>query len=1019
MVVLLVTTAIHAGSARFSRISVEDGLSQSSVESIAEDRYGFLWFGTQEGLNRFDGYEFTVHQASPRPGRLRDGFIRAITPDRRGDLWIGTESGLQHLDVASGRFGESVTPPGIGVRLNTLRVAPDGRLWFAGPGGGLWSRPARHGAQAELVAGDAFGAAVSVSAIAFGGSRSLWVAAHGHLYSLDIEERDGTLLVRPTHTLRDVGLIRVIHVDAEGVVWLGRQDAAPLSFDPRNGEVTDHPELPRFVLTIVGAGEGRLWIGGRDAGLTRFDPKTREIITYRHEPGNEDSLAENDVAVVHHDRGGSLWVGAWNGGVSRMNLYAQAFRTLRSNPGERDSLPDDDVTQMAEGPDGRLWAMTRNDVLTVGDPATGSFSAVPFDRDLTAIAFAGSQLFAGTATGLVELDPRSGRLVAPSEAVRAAGLDRVRIGILEGGDDHLWIVASGALYRLPAKGSSATLRRVALSFDGEPTSLVAASPERLWISYAEGALLRVNVSPNGELAVTRVGDAALSARGRLSAVVEQKGVLWIGTARGIGRLTSDGRVRWLDLESGMPTSRSVASILSDDAGVLWIPTNQGITRFDPSTGRAVHFGAVQGAQASGYVEGGAARGRSGLFYFAGRGITVFDPRQVQDNPYRPRVLFTALEILHRPVVPSWMDPDSPLTTGIHAAKDVALGPDAAVFSVEMAAPGVSDPRGVRFVHRLDGFDHDWIETTADRRVATYTRLAPGRYVLRARARTHSGLWSTDEATLRIQVLPPWWRTPAALAMWCAVVILAVSAVVRETRRRTGVRIALAEGEALRRTSVTDPLTGLYNRRFLAAWLEHEVPRALRTHELLLFVMADLDNLKEINDAFGHDAGDRAIRAVADLLLSHARAGDPAVRWGGDEFVLVLRSIGRAQSTRIVERLRASAETLDLGLEESTRCTISVGFASFPFLEHDPDALTGEQTLQLADRALLHSKRRGRNAWTGLVATPMATAAAVHMLLDAATDRSPSPAIRIIEGPAGREERHAVRDDRTRSRSDSD
>ncbi|HSN69596.1 MAG TPA: diguanylate cyclase, partial [Thermoanaerobaculia bacterium] len=692
-------------------------------------------------------------------------------------------------------------------------------------------------------------------------------------------------------------------------------------------------------------------------------------------------------------------------GLSRLNLYSQGFRTLRTIPGEPGSLPDEDVTRMVEGPDGRLWTISRNGVVSAGDPRTGAFVQVPFEGSPLAIGFAGSELFVGTATGLKEIDAARGRTVPLPAEVRAAGLDTMRIDALASGDDYLWIVAGGTLYRLATGGR--VLHRVRLPSGGEPSSLDPAFPERLWIAYEEGILLRADFA-NGAITVRSAGDPSIAARGRLAAVAEHRGVLWLGTWLGIGRMRSaSGPVEWIEPEEGMP-SRSVAAILADDAGVLWIPTNRGITRFDPSRNRAVHFGAAQGAQASGYVDGGAARGRSGLFYVAGRGITVFDPRQVAHDPHRPRVVFTTLEVLHRPVLPSWVDAGSPLEASIHAAEEVELGPDAAVFSVTMAAPGVNDPDGVRFVHRLDGFDEEWVETAANRRVATYTSLAPGRYVLRARARTRSGVWSASEATLRIRILPPWWRTPAAIALWLAIAALATVVLVRGIRNRTRLRIALAEQEALRRASMTDPLTGLYNRRFLTAWLKHEVPRTLRTHrpagseepdrEFLLAVLADLDNLKEVNDRLGHDAGDRAISAVADLLQSHARQGDIAVRLGGDEFVLVLRGIDPSQAPQIVERLRASVASLDGDLGEASRPTISLGFASFPFLIHDVEGVSWEQTFQLADRALLHTKRNGRNAWTGFLASPETSAASLRDYLGEVTEQAPPSTIRIIEGP---------------------
>lgn len=1005
MVAFLAAGRGHAASAHFTRLSVEDGLSMSSVESIAEDRYGFLWFGTQEGLNRFDGYEFAVHQASTRPGDLRDGFIRALTPDRSGNLWVGTRTGLQHLDVSTGRFSESVAPPEVGVRLNTLRVAPDGRLWFGGNNGGLWTREPSGTSEARRVVTDGITADASVSAVAIDQAGNLWVAADGDLVLLRPSE---AAPVAPTSEtlLAGAGPIRDIHVE-RGVLWLGRFDAPLLRFDPVAAERTEYRRLPHSTLSIASAGDGWLWLGGKGAGVTRFHTGTGNVVTYRHEPGNEHSLAEDDVAVVHQDRGGSLWVGAWNGGLSRLNLYSQAFRTFRYTPGQPDSLPDNDVTRLTEGPDGRLWVITRNDLLAVGDPATGAFTGVPFERDLTAIHSPGAELFVGTRSGLSQLDPASGAVLEAHPAIRTAGLDRAPIEGLAGKDDHLWILSEGILYRL---APDERLRSVALPLKTTPTSVHAASADTLWLAFPEGVVLHAAVAGDGIL-VGRVGGHNLSERGRLSAIAEREGIVWVGASRGLGRLTpANGRVEWMEFDRGLP-SRSIAGILPDDEH-LWISTERGITRFDPRTRQAVQFGSVQGAQSSGYVEGGVLRGASGRYYFAGQGITQFDPRRVVDNPYRLKVVFTSLEILHQSVPPAWMDADSPLQTALHAAREVTLGPADAVFSIEMAAPGATDPDGVHFAHRLVGFDDEWIETDADRRVATYTRLAPGTYVLRARARARSGPWSDHEAVLTIRVLPPWWRTPAALVLWLTLAALLIALAIREARRRTRVRIALAEQEALRRASVTDPLTGLYNRRFLAEWLKHEVPRVLRANrtgespdrQSLLFIATDLDNLKQINDRFGHDAGDRAICAAAGLLQSHARAEDLAVRLGGDEFLLVLRSADRSQAARIVERLRSGAATLEWSVDDSLAPTISLGFASFPFVARHPEALTWEQTLQLADRALLYSKRRGRNAWTGFVATRMTSGAAVLEHLQSDGDASLSSIVRIEQGPNEDQER---------------
>ena len=193
------------------------------------------------------------------------------------------------------------------------------------------------------------------------------------------------------------------------------------------------------------------------------------------------------------------------------------------------------------------------------------------------------------------------------------------------------------------------------------------------------------------------------------------------------------------------------------------------------------------------------------------------------------MVFTALEILHRVVAPRWLDPGSPLERTIDAQTEVTLAPGASVFSVEMAPLHYVDPPSNRLWYRLEGFDPEWIATDAHNRVATYTNLTPGRYVLRARAGTKNGLWSERDATLAIHILPPWWRTRGALTGWFGLALGAAGLVWAAARRRARVKVALLERETLRQESLTDPLTGLHNRRFLITCLQQDVPKILRDY----------------------------------------------------------------------------------------------------------------------------------------------------------------------------------------------
>ncbi|MEP6592772.1 MAG: diguanylate cyclase, partial [Acidobacteriota bacterium] len=550
-----------------------------------------------------------------------------------------------------------------------------------------------------------------------------------------------------------------------------------------------------------------------------------------------------------------------------------------------------------------------------------------------------ARVLVGTGRGLALLDAPSGRVVALGEAFRAHRLDVLSIAAIRSAPGIAWIASGQDLFRAAGGGGRGpeSVDRLEVPIRGSISALSTAASGRLWIGTDRGEIARAEWSGPGAAVAMRSLDAvspsdraALAAHGVVSALYEDpQGRLWVGTRRGLGRIDlSSGSVSWLGQGDGLP-STNIAGIEADEAGRLWIGHNRGITRLDPASGAMTHFGERDGAQGKGYAEGASVAGASGLIYFAGEGVTVFDPRQVSVNPYRPGIVFTALDVLHREVSPRWLDPDSPIEQTITATSELVLGPEATVFSVEMAPLHYADPMSNRLRYRLEGFDREWIEADAYHRVATYTNLAPGHYVLRARAETRSGLWSEGEATLAIRIRPAWWRSRVALAGWFVMAVAAAGAILAEARRRVRARLAL---QALRLDSLTDPLTGLHNRRFLVPFLEQEVPKLVREHragdapagtagEGLLLLLIDVDRFKSFNDRHSHTVGDRVLSRIAGVLKEHTRGSDLAVRWGGDEFLVVSRSFQRTSAADAAERLRAAVEAIGPVAEGGPACTI--------------------------------------------------------------------------------------------------
>ncbi len=1006
--------AAAPGSPRFTRLSVEDGLSQSSVEHILQDRRGLLWFGTQEGLNRYDGYRFTIHRAREQAGFLHDHDIQALIEDARGDLWVGTSRGLYRYGLDTGRFDECAAPAD-GLSILELIQGGGGRIFFTAADGRLWVLdPADPERRAHSLSDGPFAALRGVTALAPGPGSSIWAAAGGRLFRVD----DVAGGARLTEASAAVGTVSVMAADRQDDLWIGGPDGDLLRYRPADGRIDRFPQVPRHQLAILPEKDGEVWIGARGGGLTRLDPKTGDVVVYRHDPEDPASLSGDDIAAIYQDASGGLWVGTWNGGVNRFDPHAQAFRTFRRQARTPDSLPADDVTAMTELPDGSLWLASRSGIVAAGDPRSGRFrtAAVFAGRGRwTALASWEARVLVGTSRGLIVLEAPSGREVPLDAALRVLG--DLPIAAIRGTPGAAWIATGRELFRVVRSGARGALdvTRLDVPIEGLVSTLSAPGDGRLWIGSDRGEIVRAQWGGADGAVVMHALDAAgppadsFAAHGVVSALFEDRqGRLWVGTRRGLGRFEpASATVSWLGQRDGLP-STNIAGLERGGDGHLWIAHNRGLTRMNPETGGMTQFGERDGAQGKGYAEGASAAGASGLLYFAGEGVTAFDPREVSVSPDRPRVAFTALEILHRTVVPRWLDPASPLERTLNAQSEVTLNPDATVFSVEMAPLHYADPPGNRLLYRLEGFDTEWIETDAHNRVATYTNLAPGHYVLHARAGTRNGVWSEGEATLAIHLLPPWWRTRAALAVWVLLALGAAGLAWAAVGRWARVRLALLERETLRRDSLTDALTGLHNRRFLASWLEQEVPKLLREYRLdgpdsgagLVLLLIDVDYFKSINDLHSHAAGDRVLCRIAAALREHTRGSDLVVRWGGDEFLVVSRSVQRGHATEAAERLRAAVAALESGDDGAPAPTVSIGFAPFPFLPDDPGALSWEQALDLADHALRLTKRRRRNSYTGLRATPGLTAASVLQFLAGGGAELPASVEVVMSGDGG-------------------
>jgi diguanylate cyclase (GGDEF)-like protein len=379
-----------------------------------------------------------------------------------------------------------------------------------------------------------------------------------------------------------------------------------------------------------------------------------------------------------------------------------------------------------------------------------------------------------------------------------------------------------------------------------------------------------------------------------------------------------------------------------------------------------------------------------MFFGSNDGLTVFHPDDIVPNPIPPVIAFTDFRVRNQPL-PLWarMTAES-----AHAGiPEIVLAPGESMFSLEFAALHFAAPDQNQYAYRLEGLDQGWNEI-GNRHSVTYSALPPGDYVLAVRSSNCDGVASRNDLKLRIHMLPPWHGTWWFRVLLTAGILLLIFAVVgvrmrvlrnrnRQLSRLVADRtheLALAN-EALRNQSLTDPLTGLRNRRFLDCSMPEWVATVQRQQRAVtcgdtermrlnidvVFIMLDIDHFKQVNDQHGHQAGDRVLQQFSAILRAVTRTTDSVARWGGEEFLIVARSAARADATTPVERIRKAVEdhVFDIGGGKSVRCTCSVGFSVYPLIPGDA-TFSWEQIVAIADACLYVTKQNGRNAWFGVV-----------------------------------------------------
>jgi signal transduction histidine kinase/ligand-binding sensor domain-containing protein len=876
-------------SLRFEHLTIDNGLSQNAVLALLQDNQGYIWIGTQDGLNRYDGITFTHFRNDPDdPASISHNSISALYEDTEGYIWVGTSGGgLNRFDRVTGKFTHYLPQANNPTSLSnsfvtTLLQAGNGRFWV-GTLGGLDLLDPATGKFSHFRSSESDSSTLSsnaVSAIAPAGNGNLWVgtgafgtAGTGLNY---LDPATGKARHIPSNGLcLDSPNVSTILVDSKGSLWVGHGGSGLPGggldhYNPGTGDcqhfdssTTKGQFANDNIIHLFFDHDGRLWISFWGGGLVHMEPGTPgTFASLRHDSTDPDSLSSDNTSALLQDRSGVLWVGTFDAGINTLNLQNLQFHIYKHNSADPVSLASNNISAFAESRDGEIWIGTQEAGLGLFKPSSGQFTffrndpgnsaSLSSNRIMSLYADSDGTIWVGTVNnGLNHFNPQTGnsqRYLHNSLDPNSLVDDEVT-SITRDNGGTLWVATLGGLSRFDP-GQQAFVNYSGLS--GAPVSLTADGGD-LWIGTWGGGIARLRLALPGVLPANQVKlsivdtflhDAAnsnsLSENSVWAIFKASDGVLWFGTAGGLNQYDPQtGGFKTYNENNGL-RSASISCIAEDPKGYLWITTANGLARFDPKTETFLTYDKSDGLQGSEFNSNAClVSPTTGEMYVGGTdGFTVFNPLGLIGNTTPPNVVITDFMVLNAPYA---FDSQGKTT--------IKLNYNQNFISFDFAALDFHAPAKNTYAYMLEGFDKNWVPA-GTRHSASYTGLPGGSYTFHVKGANSDGAWSQTDAILPIQIVPPLWKNwQFLLGLGLSLVLLVLAGFqwrlvqTRANARRLEERIAERTealnnaNELLREKATQDAVAA--ERTRLARDLHDAVTQTLFSATLIADVLPDL------------------------------------------------------------------------------------------------------------------------------------------------------------------------------------
>ncbi|CUQ08362.1 two-component regulator propeller domain-containing protein [Bacteroides thetaiotaomicron] len=766
----------------FSYISINEGLSQSTVFSIDQDKRGNMWFATYDGVNKYDGYAFTVYQHNEDdPNSIANDISRIVKTDSQGRVWIGTRDGLSRYDEEKDIFQNFFYEKnGKHLQVNGIEEISPEQLLISTPEGLIM-----FDIKESKFIDDSFSTAMhkTIASTLYRQGDQIYIGTSTDgLYTYSITQKTFEKVIPILGTKQ----IQAILQQSPTRIWVATEGAGLFLINPKTKEIKNYlhsPSNPKsissnYIRSLAMDSQNRLWIGTFN-DLNIYHEGTDSFASYSSNPVENGSLSQRSVRSIFMDSQGGMWLGTYFGGLNYYHPIRNRFKNIRNIP-YKNSLSDNVVSCIVEDKDKNLWIGTNDGGLNLYNPITQRFTSYTLQEDESARGIGSNNIkavyvdekkslvYIGTHAGGLSILHRNSGQVENFNQRNSQLVNENVYAILPDGEGNLWLGTLSALVRFnPEQRSFTTIEK---EKDGTPvvskqiTTLFRDSHKRLWIGGEEG----VSVFQQEGLDIQKASILPVSNVTKLftNCIYEaSNGIIWVGTREGFYCFNEkDKQIKRYNTTNGLPNN-VVYGILEDSFGRLWLSTNRGISCFNPETEKFRNFTESDGLQSNQFNTASYCRTSVGQMYFGGiNGITTFRPELLLDNPYTPPVVITKLQLFNKVVRPD--DETGILTKNISETKSITLKSWQTAFSIEFVVSNYISGQHNTFAYKLEGYDKEWYYLT-DSRTVSYSNLPQGTYQFLVKAANSDGKWNPIPTALEIIVLPIWYKTWWALLIFFA------------------------------------------------------------------------------------------------------------------------------------------------------------------------------------------------------------------------------------------------------------